>query len=129
MQLELNEEFAATNEKVNFDDFKKAYEEGNGTERMYNFSDKRLTVTNYKSIKSDRISTIQIDGKDKSVAMLATEKNRVSLRELRLRAKQVFMETYLPKDYPDSVSKEFLPFTIYSMIGSTSTAAMLFLST
>ena len=61
--------------------------------------------------------------------MLATERSRASLRELRLKTKQVIQETYLPKDFPESVSKEFLPFTIYSMIGSTSTAAMLFLST
>lgn len=46
-----------------------------------------------------------------------------------MRAIQVIQETYLPKDFPESVSKEFLPFTIYSMIGSTSTSAMLFLST
>ena len=61
--------------------------------------------------------------------MLATEKSRMSMKELKYKSLQVFSETYLPKDYPESVSKEFLPFTIYSMIGGTSTAAMLFLST
>ena len=61
--------------------------------------------------------------------MLATEKSRATLRGLRLKTMQVVSETYLPKDFPESVSKEFLPFTIYSMIGATSTAAMLFLST
>ena len=38
-------------------------------------------------------------------------------------------ETYLPRDYPDSVAKEFLPFTLYSFVGGASTAAMMFLST
>lgn len=103
--------------------------EGGGTERSYDFASKRLTITNYKSVKSDKLSTIQIDGKDKSVQMLATEKNRLTPSEVKLRAKQILMDTYLPKDYPDSVAKEFLPFTLYSMIGGISTSAMLFLST
>lgn len=80
-------------------------------------------------MKSDKISTIQIDGNDKSVRMLASVKNRLTLNELKQRTVQIIAETYLPKDYPESVSKEFLPFTIASLIGGTSTAAMLFLST
>mmetsp|Transcript_22811 Transcript_22811/g.28252 ORF Transcript_22811/g.28252 Transcript_22811/m.28252 type:complete len:84 (-) Transcript_22811:1158-1409(-) len=70
-----------------------------------------------------------IDGKDKSVSFLATETSILTAKEMKLRAMQIISETYLPKDFPDSVSKEFLPFTIYSLIGSTSTSAMLFLST
>lgn len=103
--------------------------EAHTTESAYNFSDKRLTITNYKDVKSDKISTIQIDGKDKTVSMLVTEKTRMNLHELRQRAVQVLQETYLPKDYPESVGQGYLPFTIYFMIGATSTSAMLFLST
>jgi len=106
-----------------------AFRDGFGTERKYQFEHKRLTITNYKSAKSDKISTVQIDGKDKSVKFLATEKSRLSLHELKLRTLQVISETYLPKDFPDSVSKEFLPFTIYSLISGVATGAMLFLST
>jgi len=61
--------------------------------------------------------------------MLASEKNKLTWKELKYRLYQIVAETYLPKDYPESVSKEFLPFTIYSLIGGTSTAAMMFLST
>ena len=35
----------------------------------------------------------------------------------------------MPADYPDSVTKEYFPFTVYSMIGSVSITAMMFLST
>jgi hypothetical protein len=102
---------------------------GGGSEEAYDFTRKRLTITNYLNIKSDKISTIQIDGLDKSVRMLATEKSKLSLKELKNRLYQIAAATYLPKDYPESVSKEFMPFTIYSMIGGTSCAAMMFLST
>jgi len=36
----------------------KAYQFGGGSEEAYNFTSKRLTITNYKNIKSDKISTI-----------------------------------------------------------------------
>ena len=88
-----------------------------------------MTITNYESVKSDKISTMLIDGKDKSVNFLVSEKNNITTSYIKQRALQIISETYLPKDFPDSVSKEFLPFTIYSLIGGTSTAAMLFLST
>ena len=39
------------------------------------------------------------------------------------------MDTYLPKDYPESVTKEFLPYSLYTMVGGVSMSAMLFLST
>ena len=39
------------------------------------------------------------------------------------------VETYLPADYPESVTKEYWPFTKYSLIGSTCITAMMFLST
>ena len=42
--------------------------------------------------------------------MLATEKNRLNLKELKHRFTYILAETYLPKDYPESVSKEYLPF-------------------
>ena len=75
------------------------------------------------------MSTILIDGKDKSVQMLVTEQSRLTAKELKLRVMQVLMDTYLPKDYPESVTKEFLPYSLWTMVGSTSMSAMLFLST
>ena len=88
-----------------------------------------MTITSFKDKKSTKVTKLQIDGKDRSIHMLATEKSKLSMHQVQRRAMQIIAETYLPKDFPDSVSKEFLPFTIYSLIGGTSAAAMLFLST
>ena len=49
--------------------------------------------------------------------MLKTEKNKLSWSEAKQRVFTVLAETYLPKDFPESVSKEFLPFAVYSAIG------------
>ena len=54
---------------------------------------------------------------------------RRSLSEWKTSFQEKLMETYFPADYPDSVTKEYLPFTMYSMIGSISITAMIFLST
>ena len=39
------------------------------------------------------------------------------------------VDTYLPKDFPDSCAPEYLPFTVYALIGATCTSSMMFLST
>ena len=53
----------------------------------YDFTNKRFTITNYEHEKSGKISTVQIDGKDRSVNFLASVSNRMSVREVRDRAK------------------------------------------
>ena len=56
MQIETELEYAA---RVKREETEQASQEGNWEERReYDFSDKRLTVTNYKNIKSDKISSI-----------------------------------------------------------------------
>ena len=54
---------------------------------------------------------------------------RKSLSEIKAMATEKLREVYLPADYPDSVAKEYFPFTIYSNIGSVCITAMMFLST
>jgi len=74
------------------------------------------------------ISTIQIDGKHKQVTQL-TQNNPRSLREYKERAKDSLIATYLPVDYPDSVTPNYLPFATMSALGAISFTAMHFLST
>ena len=127
VQIELEEDYQARKKVEDY--LKNAYKNGGGTERQYNFASKRMIITNYKSLKSDKISTIQIDGKDKSVNLLATEKDKLTLHGVKQGFANVIKSTYLPKDFPDSVTKEYLPFTMYALIGGCCSAAMLFLST
>ena len=47
---------------------------------------KRFTITNYEDLKSGKISTVQIDGKDRSVSFLTTASERLTLKEMRYRA-------------------------------------------
>lgn len=81
VQIEFDEDYQAR--KKQEEDSKNAYQNGGGSEQRYNFESKRLTITNYQSAKSDKISTIQIDGKDKSVNLLSTEKTRLNLHEAK----------------------------------------------
>lgn len=73
VQVELDMEYEAkrTRDEVNY----------------YDFTNKRFTITNYEHEKSGKISTVQIDGKDRSVNFLASVSNRMSVREVRDRAK------------------------------------------
>ena len=52
-----------------------------------------------------------------------------SLAEWTASVKERVIETYLPADYPDSVTSQYLPFTAYSCMGSVCVTAMMFLST
>ena len=61
--------------------------------------------------------------------MLETASSKFTAHILKERLKQVVKDTYLPKDFPDSVSKRFLPFMVYVQLANTSLAAMVFLST
>ena len=61
--------------------------------------------------------------------MLDTEEKKLSISELQKRTKQLLMETYLPKEYPESVAKEFLPFTMYFFVSGVTVSAMVFVST
>ena len=56
-------------------------------------------------------------------------KNRKTFSEWKAQVKERLIETYLPADYPDSVTKEYFPFTCYSCLGSVCVTAMMFLST
>ena len=58
-----------------------------------------------------------------------TEVKSKSMGEYKRVVKEKLLETYLPADYPDSVTKEYYPFTVYSNIGSVCITAMMFLST
>ena len=60
---------------------------------------------------------------------MLTSIRRKEMREYKNEAIEKLAATFLPTDYPDSVSKEYLPFTIYSNISSVSMTAMIFLST
>ena len=73
VQVELDMEYEAkrTRDEVNY----------------YDFTNKRFTITNFEHEKSGKISTVQIDGKDRSVSFLASVSNSMSLRDVRERAK------------------------------------------
>jgi hypothetical protein len=55
--------------------------------------------------------------------------DRLSFSKIRARTYYNFHETFLPSGYPNSVSKGYLKFTIYSNISIISITAMSFLST
>lgn len=56
VEIELDADYQARKKKE--EDLQNAYRNGRGTEQQYDFASKRLTITNYKSLKSDKISTI-----------------------------------------------------------------------
>ena len=58
-----------------------------------------------------------------------TSSNSRSLKEGKEKIKDLFVSTYLPVDYPDSVTPNFLPFVTLSGIGVISFTAMTFIST
>jgi len=88
----------------------------------------RMILKNYKSQKTQEPQIIQIDGETKE-AQLLTPLQSHSLGTLRHSVHEKVMRTFLPADYPHSVTKEYLPFSIYSNISSISITAMTFLST
>ena len=56
IKIESDAEYMARKQRE--DDLKFAHEHGKGTELSYDFKNKRLTLNSYKSLKSDKISTI-----------------------------------------------------------------------
>ena len=87
-----------------------------------------MILKNFKSVKTQQPQIIQIDAKTKE-AKLLTPFQRKTLQAYRHSARDKLIATFLPADYPDSVTKEYLPFTTYSIISSVSITAMTFLST
>ena len=67
----------------------KRSDSGHGTEFIQDFKNKRFTITNYEDLKSGKISTVQIDGKDRSVSFLTTASERLTAREIKDRAKKI----------------------------------------
>ena len=63
------------------------------------------------------------------MASKVTKPPKPALKERVGEVQGKVFQTFLPTDYPDSVTKEYFPFTVYSMIGSVSITAMMFLST
>ena len=55
IKIESDAEYMARKQR---EDLKFAHEYGRGTEQAYDFKNKRLTINSYKSLKSDKISTI-----------------------------------------------------------------------
>jgi len=62
-------------------------------------------------------------------AKMLTKLKQKSLKEYRNLTFEKMAATFLPADYPESVSKEYLPFTLYSNLSSITITAMSFLST
>jgi hypothetical protein len=60
---------------------------------------------------------------------MLTQVRHKTLKEYRNLSFEKMAATFLPADYPESVTKEYLPFTIYSNISSITITAMSFLST
>ena len=60
---------------------------------------------------------------------MLTKLKRHNFKEFKQVAKDKLYATYLPADYPDSVAKEYLPFSIYGNVSAVACTAMLFLST
>lgn len=87
-----------------------------------------MLIKNYKSVKTTEPQVVQIDGNTKEATRLTAIK-RLSLASSMAQVKEKMENTFLPAGYPDSVTKEYLPFTIYSNASSVSITAMTFLST
>jgi hypothetical protein len=60
---------------------------------------------------------------------MLTKLKHKTLREYRNLTFEKMAATFLPADYPESVTKEYLPFTLYSNLSSITITAMSFLST
>ena len=87
-----------------------------------------MILYNYKSPKTEKPQIVQIDSETKDAKMLTLVRHK-TMREYRNLTLDKLAATFLPADYPESVSKEYLPFTIYSNISSVTITAMSFLST
>lgn len=84
---------------------------------------------NFKNTKSKEPQTIQIEPLEHNRVSWVTEVKRRSVNDLYADGKEKLAATFLPADYPESVSKEYLPFTIMSNVSAVSITAMSFLST
>ena len=89
---------------------------------------KRVILKNYPTVKTDKPQIVQIDAVTKDAKML-TQVRHKTIKEYRNLTFEKMAATFLPADYPESVTKEYLPFTIYSNISSITITAMSFLST
>jgi len=72
-------------------------------------------VHNFKTMKAQQPDSFQIDPTQedcqKSIKQLK-EVHRMTLNNFSQQGQQYMAKVYLPADYPDSVAKEYLQFTI-----------------
>ena len=72
----------------------------------------KYTLTCYKDSKSRKVQKVQVDTRDQSVKLLEEPKEKLTVAGIQRKALDILKETYLPKDFPDSVTKQYLPFTL-----------------
>lgn len=89
---------------------------------------KRVILKNYPTVKTDKPQIVQIDAETKDAKMLTKVRHK-TIKEYRNLTLEKIAAVYLPSDYPESVTKEYLPFTLYSNLSSITNTAMSFLST
>ena len=88
---------------------------------------KPIVLKNYYKEKTQEPVIIHIDGVKE--AKLLTPLRRRSFKTFKEDMKDKVIMAILPTDYPDSVSKEYLPFSIYQGVSGITITTMTFLST
>ena len=90
---------------------------------------KKIVIKNYKNIKDSSPNIIDIDNETGEVRQISKDHDKMNLKNMRQQTSMKVMNTFLPNDYPNSVSSNYTKFTVASNVGAIAFTSMSFLST
>jgi len=106
----------------NIDDVKKPRNGGNG-------KGQKIVIENFENSNTEVPEIVTINKATQTVTEQNCNRNSWNLRQMWLNTQDTMKETFLPVDYPESVSSEYLRFILLANFSSVNVTAMSFLST
>ena len=90
---------------------------------------KKIVIKNFKNIKDESPNIIDIDNETGEVRQISKDHDSLNYKNISQNTSMKVMSTFLPNDYPNSVTENYKNFTIASNVGAVAFTAMSFLST
>jgi hypothetical protein len=90
---------------------------------------KKIVIKNFKNIKDESPNIIDIDNETGEVRQISKDHDSLNFKNVSQQTSMKIMSTFLPNDYPNSVTPNYKTFTIASNVGAIAFTTMSFLST
>ena len=89
---------------------------------------KKIVIKNFKNKQDESPNIIDIDNETGEVRQISRNHDARTLKTFITDARQNILNTFLPNGYPESVSKQYMTFTLASNVGGVAFIIMNLLS-